>query len=185
VYLLVGVVTGSLYFTWVTFGLSLSLGLLILVIGVPLTVLVLGSIRALGLGEGRLVEAMLDVRMPRRPPLLPEGSRWLDRLMGLFTDSYTWKCVVYFMIHLPLSLFTFTLAVVGISLSLSLIAAPLAHWIWQVPIMVECGQDYTLPLWLLAILPLGGILGLAGTLHMALGLGRMHGALARVLLVRR
>jgi len=184
VYLLMGLVTGILYFTWAVTGLGVSLGMLILIIGVPLLVLFLGSVRALGLGEGRLVEALLDVRMPRRPPLLPEGKRWMDRLLGLFVDSYTWKCLVYLLLHLPLGILYFTLAVTGLSVSLALIAAPLAHAIWHVPVVVVLSQEYVLPLWIMVLLPVGGILGLAGTLHMALGLGRLHGRLARALLVR-
>ncbi|BDU72191.1 sensor domain-containing protein [Mesoterricola silvestris] len=185
VYLLMAMFTGVLYFTWAVTGLCLSLGFLILIIGLPLLVLFLGSVRALGLGEGRLVEAMLDVRMPRRPPLLPEGKTWVDRLKGLFVDSYTWKCLVYLVLHLPLGILSFTFALLGITFSLALVAAPLAHWIFHEPIIVSFSQEYTLPIWVEVLLPLGGILGLAGTLHLALGLGRMHGAMARALLVRR
>ena len=185
VYLLASLLTGILYFTWTTFGLSISLGFIILIIGVPLTVLVLGSIRALGLIEGRLVEVLLDVRMPRRPPLLPEGRRWLDRFMAIVTDGYTWKCVVYCLVHLPLGIFSFTLTLTGLALSLGLVAAPVAHWIWHVPLVVAFDQEYLMPLWVQLLLPLGGLMGLAGTLHLALGLGRLHGGIARALLVRR
>jgi len=185
VYLLMTLFTGIFYFVWAVTGLSISLGFIILVIGVPLLALFLGSVRALGLGEGRLVEAMLDVRMPRRPPLLPEGKTWTDRLKALFVDSYTWKCLIYFLLHLPLGMVSFTFALMGIALSLSLVAAPIAHWVLHEPILVCFSQEYLLPAWILVLLPLGGVLGLAGTLHLALGLGRLHGALARTLLVRR
>lgn len=183
VYLLVSFVTGLLYFVWTIVGLSMSLGLLILIIGIPLLVLFLGSARALGLGEGRLVEALLDVRMPRRPPLLPEGRSWTDRLRGLFVDPYTWKCVVHHLIHWPLSLFTFILTFLGLVLSLALVAAPIAHWGWQVPLVCGFGEEFMMPGWALLLLPIGGVMGLLGTLHMALGLGRIHGHFARNLLV--
>jgi hypothetical protein len=184
-YLLASLITGILYFTWAVTGLSMSLGFLILIIGIPMFILYLGSIRALGLGEGRLVEALLDVRMPRRPPLLPEGRQWTDRLKGLFVDAYTWKCLVYFLIHLPLAILSFTLIICGLSISISLIGAPVANWLWHVPVAVCFDREFYAPVWLLAIMPLGGILGLAGTLHLGLGLGRLHGGLARALLVRR
>ena len=183
VYMLVSLVTGILYFTWAVTGLGLSMGFIILIIGIPMVVFYLGSIRALGLGEGRLVEALLDVRMPRRPPLLPEGHSWLERLTGLFVDPYTWKCLAYLLLHLPLGILFFTLTVMGLSLSLSLIAAPFAHWLWQVPICVFHDEEQILPMWLLVLMPVGGALGLTGTLHMALGLGRIQGGLARRLLV--
>lgn len=184
-YLFVSLVTGIFYSVWVMVGLSLSLGLCFILVGIPLLLLFLGSVRALGLGEGRLVEALLDVRMPRRPPLLPEGERWGERLRGLFSDPYTWKCMVYLAILLPLGILYFTAAVVGLCVSLSLVAGPVAQLIWHMPFIVAFDQEYLLPTWLLVLLPLGGILGLTGTLHLALGLGRLHGSLARGLLVRR
>ena len=185
VYLLTALVPAMFYFTWAVAGMGLSLGLLVLIIGVPMLILYLGSIRALGLGEGRLVEALLDMRMPRRPPLLPEGKGWRERMGGLFVDPYTWKCLIYLLIHLPLAIVYFTVAVTALAVSASLIAAPLAHWIWHVPLVIAMGQEWPLPTWLLVLFPLGGILGLAGTLHLALGLGRLHGTLARALLVDR
>ena len=185
VYLLVALVTGILYFTWAIAGLCMSLGMLALIVGIPMMIFYLGSIRALGLGEGRLVEALLDVRMPRRPPLLPEGKRWLDRLGGLFVDPYTWKCLAYLVLHLPLGILFFTFALTGLMLSLGLIAAPFLHWIWHLPLCTFGELELQAPTWVLVLLPLGGILGLAGTLHMALGLGRLHGSVARSLLVRR
>ena len=66
-YMLLSLATGIFFFTWVVTGLSLSLGLLILIVGIPLTVLFFGSVRGLALLEGRLVEALLGERMPRRP----------------------------------------------------------------------------------------------------------------------
>jgi len=101
------------------------------------------------------------------------------------TDGYTWKCVVYCLVHLPLGIFSFTLTLTGLALSLGLVAAPVAHWIWHVPLVVAFDQEYLMPLWVQLLLPLGGLMGLAGTLHLALGLGRLHGGIARALLVRR
>lgn len=185
VYLLMAMFTGIFYFVWAVTGLSISLGFIILIIGLPLLVLFLGSVRALGLGEGRLVEAMLDVRMPRRPPLLPEGKTWGDRLKGLFVDSYTWKCLIYLILHLPLGILSFTFILLGLTFSLAMVAAPVGHFVQQSPILVCGSMEYDLPGWAYVLFPLGGVLGLAGTLHLALGLGRLHGAMARALLVRR
>lgn len=184
-YLLLGLFTGIFYFVWTVTGISLSFGLLILIIGIPVAAFFLGSIRALGLGEGRLVEALLDVRMPRRPPLLPEGRTWLQRLGGLFKDGYTWKCLAYFMIHFPLSLFTFTVTFTAVTVSLCLVAGPIAAWALHEPFVVWESTVIQAPFWAVLFLPLGGFLGLLGTLHLGLAFGRIHGALARALLVDR
>jgi hypothetical protein len=78
-YMLLSLATGIFYFTWVTVGLSLSVGLSVLIIGLPFIVLFFGSVRVLSLVEGRVVEAMLGMRMPRRPAYptrdLPLGKR--------------------------------------------------------------------------------------------------------------
>ena len=64
-YMLLSLATGIVYFTFVVTGVSLSAGLMILIIGIPLLVLFLGLIRVLSLVEGRIVEVLLGERMPR------------------------------------------------------------------------------------------------------------------------
>jgi hypothetical protein len=66
-YMLLSLVTGIFYFTWAVTGLSLTLGLAVLIIGIPFAILFFASVRGLALLEGRLVEVMLGERMPRRP----------------------------------------------------------------------------------------------------------------------
>ena len=65
--MLVSLVTGIMYFTWAVTGLSLSVGLLVLIISLPFIGLFFLSVRGIALVEGRIVEALLGVRMPRRP----------------------------------------------------------------------------------------------------------------------
>jgi len=66
-YMLLSLATGTLYFTWAVTGISLSLGLAILIIGIPFAILFFASVRGISLVEGRVVEALLGERMPRRP----------------------------------------------------------------------------------------------------------------------
>ena len=66
-YMLLTLVTGIIYFTVVVTGLSLSVGLAVLVIGFPFFLAFIGIARVLALGEGRLLEAISGERMPRRP----------------------------------------------------------------------------------------------------------------------
>jgi uncharacterized membrane protein len=53
-------------FVWVVCVGSLALGTLPIIVGVPLAVFLLGSVRVIGLVEGKVVEFFLGVRMPRR-----------------------------------------------------------------------------------------------------------------------
>jgi len=73
-YMLFGLVTGSFYGLWTLAGVSFSLLSLILIIGLPVTGLFLLSIRGIALMEGRIVEALLGVRMPRKPLFVTEAS---------------------------------------------------------------------------------------------------------------
>ena len=79
-YMLIAFVTGIFYFTWVVTGLSLSVSFAIFIFGLPLALLFLLSVRGLALLEGRLVEALFGVRMPRRPLFTQQGLKWLERL---------------------------------------------------------------------------------------------------------
>jgi uncharacterized membrane protein len=73
IYMLLSLVTGIFYFTWAVTGISLSAGLIILIVGLPILTLFLISVRGIGLIEGRIVEAVLGVRMPRRPVFLTKN----------------------------------------------------------------------------------------------------------------
>ncbi len=184
-YMLLSMATGIFYFTWVVTGASLSAGLLILIVGVPLLLLFLMSVRLLSLVEGRIVEALLGERMPRRPLYTQRDKPWMRRLKELFTDARTWTAMVYFLLMLPLGTAYFSAVVTLLSLSLGFIASPLSLLIpsWQVIYIDGWSVTQDAP-WLLPVLSAGGVALLFGTLHLARGIGRLHGWLAKHLLVR-
>jgi len=187
-YMLLSLATGIFFFTWVVTGLSLSLGLLILIIGVPLTVLFFGSVRGLALLEGRLVEALLGERMPRRPQYTDRSRSWLQRIGDMFTDGRTWLTLLYFVLMLPLGIIYFTIAVTLLSLSLGLIWAPVAAiFSGDIP-GIYINDVNVLPMAaspLVAIVVAAvGVLLLLLTMHLARGIGKLHGMLAKNLLVR-
>ncbi len=184
-YLLLSLATGIFFFTWAIAGISLSLGLFILIIGIPFAIAFLGSVRMLALVEGRLVEALLDVRMPRRPSLLPEAHGWMERLKNLLKDGHTWTSLGYLLLHLPLGILSFTLMVTGLALSLGLMAAPIvAIFIGLPSIELWNGAEAQHPVLVVILAGLSGGLLLLGTLHLALALGRFQGFLAKHMLVR-
>jgi hypothetical protein len=110
-YMFIAFVTGIIYFTWAVTGLSLSLGLSILIFGLLLALLFLLSVRGLGLLEGRIVEALLGVRMPRRPLFGAQGMQWFERLKVLVTDPHTWLSLLYLVLQLPLGVLYFSLTI--------------------------------------------------------------------------
>lgn len=184
-YMLLAMATGTFYFTWVVTGLSLSLGLAILIIGIPFFILFIGATRILALVEGRLVEVMLGERMPRRPLYSDRSLPVLQRIGAMFTDPRTWGTMLYFVAMLPLGIAYFTVVVTTMSVGLALIAAPIAqalgygHYVH----MDHSGWfDPTSP-WAWPLLVLVGLLLVFATLHLARLVGRMHGKLAKYLLV--
>ncbi len=186
-YMVLALATGIFYFTWVVGGLSLSLGLAVTIIGIPLLILFFGSVRVLSLVEGRLVEVMLGERMPRRPLYANRDRPVMERIKELFTDPRMWSTLLYFLLMLPLGIVYFTIAVTGIATSVGLVGGPLAvlmgfggHlFIGGVDVLTESGWWWTWPLVILA-----GVLLLFVTLHVARGLGRLHAQLAKRLLVQ-
>ncbi len=184
-YMLLSLATGTFFFTWVVTGASLSLGLAILIIGIPFFILFVGATRILSLVEGRIVEVMLGERMPRRPVYNDRTQPWFERIKAMFTDPRTWGTMLYFLAMLPLGTIYFSLAVVGLSLSLALIALPFAHWFGFGEHIMVNGFDFFDPYspWLWPLSILAGVLLLFAALHLARFIGRVHGRIAKQMLV--
>jgi hypothetical protein len=145
-------------------------------------------VRILSLVEGRIVEVMLGERMPRRPLYGTRGKPLLERIKDMFVDPRTWSTQLYFLLMLPLGIVYFTLTVTLLSVSLAFIAAPALAWfgtvnggIWidNIQVGTESGWWWQLPLLFVA-----GVVLLFATLHLVRGIGRMHGQLAKHLLVK-
>ena len=183
-YMLLSLATGIFYFTWAVTGLSLSLGLCVLIFGIPFAVLFISTVRALALVEGRLVESMLGVRMPRRPLYADRGKPFGARIKAMFTDPRTWSTLLYMIVKLPLGIIYFVFAVLGLSLSIALAISPITKATLGIGIVNMGNEVFAPPLWALPLtLPLGVAL-LCLTLHVARGIGQMQGQLAKHFLVR-
>jgi uncharacterized membrane protein len=191
-YMLLSLATGIFYFVWTVTGLSLSLGLSILIFGIIVAVLFFGTTRVLALVEGRIIEVMLGERMPRRPVYAPQGTSIWSRIGAMFTDPRTWSTLLYFVLMLPLGIIYFTLAITGIATSLACTFAPIAHIGWMLGLVradfadhIHFNDQLLMP-WQVAdpLTLLVGIALLFGTLHLARGVGKFQGALAKQSLVR-
>lgn len=183
VFMLVSLVTGILYFTWAVTGLSLSVGLLVLIISLPFIGLFFLSVRGVALIEGRIVEALLGVRMPRRPIFVDGNLGWWARFKVLFNSRHTWLTIFYMILMLPLGVIYFSVFITLISLSLGFILAPLAQLFLPFP-MITVGNSmyYVTPDLGIMVFLLGVILSI-GTMNLAKVLGRWHGTLAKAMLV--
>ena len=189
-FMLFSLATGIIYFTFAVTGLSLSLGLAILIIGVPFFLTFIGMTRVMSLGEGRLLEAMTGERMPRRPVYPTTGQTFSERLLGMVRDPRTWSTLAYFLLMMPVGIIYFTIAIIGLVLGLVLTFLPFAaagsalgwfdatfdghlqispHWLDSAPALVIMG--------------IGGILLLTLLMHLARGIGVTHARVAKAMLV--
>jgi len=190
-FMLFSFATGILYFTVTVAGISLSLGLALLIIGVPFFIAFIGVTRVLALVECRLVESISGVRMPRRPQHPGAPQNFWGRVRDVLTDTRTWTTLGYNVLMLPLGILYFTLALVGVTVSLGFIAVPVIETIRAFgglnPDSV-LGRGGIEPEWLNS--PLGfflcfvaGVLILTLTLHASRGIARGHATLAKTMLV--
>jgi hypothetical protein len=176
--------TGILYFTWVTTGISMSLGFLVLIIGLPFAGLFLLSVRGLALIEGRIVEALLGIRMPRRPLFSRRNIGWWPQLKALVTEKRTWIAMIYMIMQLPLGIIYFTVFITLIAVSLYGVALPILQLGFDLPVSNVNGVTYYLVDWMLPMAVIAGILLATLTMHLSRYLGRLHGIMAKTLLVR-
>jgi uncharacterized membrane protein len=195
-YMLLVPSTAIFYFAWAVTGIALSSGLSILIIGLPFMVLFLGSVRVFSLLEGRIVETMLGVRMPRRPPYpSQQGLPLMKRIGAMFTDGRTWGTLLYMLLMLPLGIAYFAVTVILLSVSLGFVSAPILKWVsalfhWRTGTCTGasdwvCGGVEWLNSWSGSItLCILGVVMLFATLHLVRGMGRLHGQIAKQLLVR-
>lgn len=185
-FMLLSMFTGILYFVVVVTGLSLSLGLMILIIGIPFFIGFIGLTRVLSLVEGRLVEAMTGERMPRRArPVQPGG--WLARIGAMLRDGRTWSTLVYQLLSLPLGVIYFSLAVGLSALGIGMLAGGALELMRamgvELPpgVLVSTGIEGGVIGGVAAMLL--GVVLLTTLLHLSRAIGRLHGKIAKSLLV--
>jgi hypothetical protein len=186
-YMLISLGTGIAYFTVVVTMVSMSVGTSVLIIGLPLLLLTLALVRGMALAEGRVVEALLGTRMPRRPRAEIPGS-FFQRLWFWLKDARTWASMVYLTLMLPLGIAYFSFAVAGIATGLGLIVAPFAwlgvgdRWVtWHIHGVEHVWMPSA---WLTPISVIVGFLLLLGWFHAFRWIGRGHAAYAKAMLVR-
>ncbi len=183
-YLLLSLATGVFYFTVVVTGISLVGGLLILIIGVPLALAFLATVRALSLAEGRIVESLLGVRMPRRSRSEPHISGLMPRIRFWLKDRRTWTAMLYMVLQLPLGVAYFCVAVTGLAVGLWLIAIPFVQLITGHTYLNINNTEYLISGWVMPISVIVGALVFVLILHLIRLIGRAHGDYAKAMLVR-
>jgi len=183
-YMLLSGLTGLAYGLWAGMGFAVSLVSLVFIIGLPLTGLYLFSLRGAALLEGRIVEALLGIRMPRKPLFVQKSLSWRGKLKALVTESHTWKCFGYMLLQLPLGSLYFLLLLAFSSAALKCILFPYLKWSLHNPLLDLPRFVLDVPGWAAPLIAFGGVVLLCLILHAAKAIGSLHGRYAKSLLVR-
>lgn len=182
-YMVLSLATGVLYFTVVVTGLSMSVGLSVLIVGLPLALLFLGIVRAVSLAEGRVVEGLLGERMPRRPRNVGQTGTIVDRIKSWLTDYRTWTTMLYMLLQLVLGIVYFTAVFTSFAVCLSLIALPFAQGFTGDALIGIGNTAYYIEPWGYPVFVAAGVIGAVAMLWVAKGVGKLHAAYAKAMLV--
>jgi len=182
-YMLIAFVTGVIYFTWAVTGASISISFAIFIFGLPVALIFILSVRGIAWLEGRLVEALLGIRMPRRPLFAQPNLKWAQRLKSLVLDKHTWLSFVYLLTQFVLGVVYFTVLVTLFALSISGLAIPVLQEIFHLPVIQNYDVHYFMPQWSYPLTVLGGILLWTAVMHVVKWIGGLHGRYAKTMLV--
>lgn len=190
-FMILSLVTGIFYFTFAVIGLSLSLGLAILIIGLPVFLGFIGIARVISLAEGRLLEAVSGERMPRRPVHRGAPDGLFTRSLEMLKDLRTWSTLIYLLVMLPLGVIYFVTAVTGLALGASFVLVPVVSIAQRLGWWVRWENDELIafsPAWIDT--PAGwvfdvvfGVVVLTTLLHVARIVVSVHARTAKTLLV--
>jgi hypothetical protein len=126
-YLLISFIFATVFFTLVFTGVSLSVSLIPVLVGLPLLAATLAMARVLTVFNGRLIEAMLGIRMPRRGgPAVRHGTGVIPTIVAWLTDIRSWLATAFWIGNFPVALAVFIFMVTLLSVGVSLLFAPLA-----------------------------------------------------------
>ena len=183
-YMLFSLITGIIYFTWAVTGLSVSAGLAVMIFGIPFFGLFLLSVQGLMLVEGRIIEALSGVRMPRRPVAARRGLGIWQKFAALVRDRRTWKAIAYMILQLFSGIIHFTVTITLLAFSVSFMFRPVLELWFDIPMMHLGQTSYWTPDWFMPFMVLFGVALLIVTLHAARSMTRLHGRWAKYMLVR-
>ncbi|GAA0582209.1 sensor histidine kinase [Actinomadura livida] len=124
IYLGVSLAFGLGCFIGLTVGLALSLGLLIIWVGLPMLALMMVAWRCAAVLERQFVRAAFGVRVPSPYRRLPPGRNPLTKLKAMASDPATWKDLLYLALLFPVTLLEFVVSVAVWSATGMLLAMP-------------------------------------------------------------
>ncbi|MEV8332821.1 sensor domain-containing protein [Streptomyces niveus] len=135
VYLLLNLPMGILFFVYVVTMLSVSAGLLVTFLGIPLLAAALVGCRGLGAVERARARALLDLDVASPLPVRGEKAGLMSWVGAVLKSGVSWRHVLYGILHFPWVMFSFFTSVTFVVTSWSLFLYPL--WQWTFPAYLD------------------------------------------------
>jgi len=184
-YMLMAFITGVIYFSWAVTGTTVSISFALFIFGLPVALLFLLSVRGIAWLEGRLVEALLGVRMPRRSLPAPQDTKLLKRITELLKEKHTWSSLLYMFIQFVLGNIYFVVLVTLFALSFAGFALPVIQEIFNLPFIDAGSTGYYVPQWGYPLALLASTFLWTATMHLVKWVGSIHGRYAKTMLIAR
>lgn len=180
IHLMLNMPLGIAYFAVLAAVVSVGLGLLITLVGIPILIGAGGLVRTLGNFERARSNAFLgtSLREPYRPADAAAG--WLERLSAVVKDPATGRDFLFLMLRLPVGIFTFTTMVAVWSVSAALLASPVTYGLGFFRVQFG-GWVFDGP-GVMVVTTLGGVVMALLAFGVTRGLVRLEAALAAALL---
>jgi len=184
-YLVLSGITGLAYFMWTTYGLIITVASCLFIIGIPISLLFFGSVRAVTLAESRMIEALLGERMPRRPIFHRVQGNILSKFWVTIKDIETWTSLLYMLLMFPLGM-SYCLGVILIfGTAVEFFVVPFFPHPTEIALFFfNALQIDPQPWHIVFTLPIG-LMFLVAPLGVTSKVGRFHAKLAKFLLVTR
>lgn len=127
-YLLLAFPLGTAYFVFLVTGLSLGIGTLITVLGLPVLGLTMVASWWLSALERQIAIGLLGAKVPPMGPApFQSGKGFRHDLQEFLTNKVTWTGMLYLGLKFPLGVLSFVLAIVLISVSMSFLLVPFLY----------------------------------------------------------
>jgi hypothetical protein len=185
-YVLLAFPLGLFYFVFLVTGLSLGIGLAIILVGLFVLLAVLACWWAFAAFERQMAIGLLHENIP--PMVKPEtkGKSLIDQFVGLFGNPVTWKSLAYLLLKFPLGLLSFVVSVTLISMTVTLLAAPLTYRQFPLEIWYTWTNVWRMDTIEQAIIEfLMGVVLLFVSMHIINFIAKVSGSFARVMLGSR
>ncbi len=176
-YALASLPLGVLFFTLTVVGLSLSLGLFVTLLGVPILLLTFALIRGFARFERAFGRAALGTSAEEPLRKQPSGPGFWRRIGARISDPWSWREVAYMLVHLPMSVLMFSLTVAFWAYPVA--ALTINGWWWAIPDegdYIWSGNELDHPLEWVGV-PVAGLALLFLTPWVVRGITSLHAAI--------